>query len=189
MIYCGADGSRIWDRNFGGSDWDFAYDLQRDSLGFIYLAGFTRSTDQDAAAPGFGLQDFWLLKCDANGQLLWTQKFGGNQNDVVHAVQIFHHDVYLLGRTNSSDGTITQSWGGRDLWLALLSQADGVFVEENSSEDPLSIFPNPAGSILTIDSKQIVDAILITNMYGQILEHFFRGDLYFLKICPPEYIC
>lgn len=166
LIKCDANGNKVWDRSYGGSDWEFAYDLTRDSLSYLYLAAFTRSEDQDAAGASAGLQDFWILKTDAGGDLLWTYRTGGSQNDVLHAIKIFHHDLYVAGRTNSTDGVITQSWGGRDAWVARYGQTDGVGLALSEIHQRFGLFPNPATNWMEITGPEDPAIILVEDIRG-----------------------
>ncbi|MCX7743488.1 MAG: T9SS type A sorting domain-containing protein [Flavobacteriales bacterium] len=146
-------GNKLWDKSFGGTDWEFAYDISVDSMGYVYLGGFTRSTNNDASDPGFGLQDFWVIKTDSAGNMVWNKKMGGSQNDVLHALKIYHHQIIVMGRTNSSDAWIHHSWGGRDIWVAKLLQADGLNIGE-SKGIRFCLFPNPGFDIIQLFTEQ-----------------------------------
>lgn len=168
LLKFNASGTKAWDRKFGGTDWDFAYDLAKDTLGYLYLAGFTRSTNNDASAAGFGLQDFWLIKTDSSGNMIWNKKMGGAANDVLHAVKIHHHRIHVMGRTNSSDGWIHQSWGGRDIWMAVLLQTDGLQISDEEATE-LNVFPNPAGEFFNVVTKEPIRYIELYSINGSIM--------------------
>jgi hypothetical protein len=69
-----------WSKNFGGSNNEQGFSIQR-TVGNGYLvAGYTESTSGDIAGNN-GLADAWLLKLDANGILLWQKCVGTNKND------------------------------------------------------------------------------------------------------------
>ena len=52
-----------WDKTFGVSDWDVARSIVSTPDGGYAVAGYTES-------KGAGDRDFWVLKLDANGNLL-----------------------------------------------------------------------------------------------------------------------
>ena len=111
LLLCGkflscdsAEGDLLWDRAYGGSDWDeFRCVVQTPDGGYA-LAGMTQSY-------GAGLQDFWLVKTDANGDTLWTRTYGGPSYDKAYAL-IATQDggLLLLGNTQSYGA------GSNDFW-------------------------------------------------------------------------
>ena len=58
------NGDTNWTKTFGGSDWDTANSVQQTSDGGYIVAGTTRSF-------GAGDYDFWILKLDTNGNMVW----------------------------------------------------------------------------------------------------------------------
>ena len=90
-----ANGAIVWDQTFGGArdDWVRAIVETRD--GGHALGGYTQS-------QGAGLYDVWLLKLDANGQLLWERTFGGAGNEWARAlVEMPDGSLALAGDTYS----------------------------------------------------------------------------------------
>lgn len=150
LLKFNTSGNKIWDKSFGGTDWEFAYDVAVDTMGYVYLGAFTRSTNNDASAAGYGMQDFWVIKTDSAGTMVWNKKMGGSANDVLHSIKIFHHQIYTMGRTNSTDGWIHHTWGGRDVWVVKLLQTDGLAVDNYQQQVILNIYPNPVLDVLRI---------------------------------------
>jgi hypothetical protein len=98
-------GDTLWTRTYGGSGEDGAYSLQPTADGGYILAGYTNSF-------GAGDYDFYLLKIDENGDILWTRTYGGSGLDEAHSVQQTNDGGYVLaGRTNSFGA------GGFDFYL------------------------------------------------------------------------
>jgi hypothetical protein len=79
----GTDGHVLWRRRFGGTDSDRALSLALDAAGNIFVAGHFRGTVDFGAGPivSAGADDVFLMKCDANGALLWAVQSGGGAND------------------------------------------------------------------------------------------------------------
>ncbi|MBL7986039.1 MAG: hypothetical protein JNM91_13625, partial [Flavobacteriales bacterium] len=66
----------------------------------------------------WGDWDVWLIRLDASGTLLWERAYGGSGSDSgMSIVETADGGFTLLGTTWSSDGQITSSQGGQDLWL------------------------------------------------------------------------
>jgi hypothetical protein len=70
-------GNHLWDKTYGGTDWDSAYALVQTSDGGYAMAGFTNSYGTST--------DAWLIKTDAAGNALDGFKYGlGRLNSQQH---------------------------------------------------------------------------------------------------------
>jgi hypothetical protein len=105
LIKTDAIGYTVWDKTFGGGNYDEARAVQQTSDGGYILAGFTDSF-------GAGINDAWLIKTDANGNKVWDKTFGGSGGDVALAVQQTSDGGYILAGVTTSYGT-----GNEDAWL------------------------------------------------------------------------
>ena len=98
-------GNILWEKTFGGSEWDYAYAMQITSDNGYILAGFTKSY-------GNGEEDFWLIKTDSLGNEIWNTIYGESQNDVIYSIQQTQDGGYIGGGlTNSFDAM------GFDMWI------------------------------------------------------------------------
>ena len=102
------EGNVLWDRVFGGSGNDWAFSLELTSDNGYVVAGYTRS-------KGAGGMDIWVLKLDANGNLLWDKTFGGvKDDDAFSACQTSDGGYAVAGWTKSKGA------GGMDVWVLKL---------------------------------------------------------------------
>ncbi len=96
LIRTDKNGNLIWQKTFGGLDWDFAYDVVLAADGDIVVCGHTSSI-------GAGKKDGLLLKYDLFGALVWQKTIGGVENEELRSV-IKTNDGFLatVGYTESN---------------------------------------------------------------------------------------
>ncbi|MFW9856190.1 MAG: hypothetical protein ACFFFG_14155 [Candidatus Thorarchaeota archaeon] len=95
----------VWEKTYGGSADDWGSTVIHTSDGGFAVFGTTNSF-------GEGGQDFWLIKTDANGAVLWNNTYGGSDNDHGFVVlQTADHGFAMLGHTESFGK------GGKDFWI------------------------------------------------------------------------
>ena len=74
-------GNKLWDRCYGGSNWDWPNGAVRTSDGGIAFAGFSNSNDGIFVSGTQGGEDIWAAKIDSVGNLQWGKSIGGSLND------------------------------------------------------------------------------------------------------------
>jgi hypothetical protein len=79
LVRTDSKGKLLWEKTFGGFDWDFAYDIETTADGGFLLVGETHSL-------GNGNADAYLIKTDKDGNLLWEKTMGGAGKDIAHAL-------------------------------------------------------------------------------------------------------
>lgn len=141
-----SDGSNIWTRTYGGSQFDRAQSIAALRDGGFVFAGYTNSNDgnvrglHNEAGSGW---DFWIGRVDGDGSLEWQSTAGGSEDDVAYAIVPESDSSFLItGYTTSDDGDVVgDSHGGLDAWvvelLAPSSTTDGVAT--SSAQDMLRV--------------------------------------------------
>ncbi len=111
-------GNVVWTKSFGGTRQDDLLEIIPAKNGGFILAGISESSDGDVSIPNKGFIDYWIIKIDNAGNKIWDKSFGGSGHDILSSI-IRTHDGYLLGgRSNSSDGDVTDGNNGSfDFWI------------------------------------------------------------------------
>jgi hypothetical protein len=97
-------GNMEWNRTYGGADHEFAFSLVEASEGGYALTGYTDSF-------GAGGYDFWLVKTDENGNIMWNQTYGGEYDEFAYSLVKTSDGGYAIaGKTNVAHGEYTDFW-------------------------------------------------------------------------------
>ena len=105
LVKTDASGNALWNKTYGGTIDDYAFALVQASDGGYALAGLTTSFH-----TGYD-DDFWLVKTDVSGNMLWSRTYGGTGDDLAHAlVQTSDGGYALAGWTISFGADNDDSW-------------------------------------------------------------------------------
>ncbi len=69
-------GEKIWERSFGGSEYDQCYDILSTQDGGFIMCGTSRSEDGDVT-ENYGNNDVWIVKINNAGEIEWQKNYGG----------------------------------------------------------------------------------------------------------------
>ncbi|HMB63550.1 MAG TPA: hypothetical protein VKN36_10790 [Eudoraea sp.] len=112
-----AQGNLLWRRYFGGTNNDRAHSVVQANDGGFIMAGFSESGDADISLSK-GSYDFWVVKVDETGQLVWERSYGGSGIEVSYDIANTSDNAYVItGHTFSTDGDVSRNRGSSDVWL------------------------------------------------------------------------
>jgi hypothetical protein len=107
LIKTDANGNKLWNKTFGGSEYDFGNSVQQTSDGGYVITGGTNSYRS-------GHQDVWLIKIDANGNKLWDRTFSRPDIEWGNSVQQTRDGGYVITANALKN---SYALGGYDVWL------------------------------------------------------------------------
>ncbi|WP_070136990.1 T9SS type A sorting domain-containing protein [Crocinitomix algicola] len=94
LIKTDINGNPLWEKTYGGTDWDKAYALKEmPDSGFV-LVGETYSY-------GEGSTDIHIVRVDKNGLELWSKTYGGEGTDFATDLLIHGDSIVVVGSTDS----------------------------------------------------------------------------------------
>lgn len=112
-------GNYLWTRHAGTPGWDDVYGLTTDGAGNVYLAGRTQGSLNGGMLSG--PQDYFVMKYDGQGKLLWTRQNGTLGFDAAYDIT-FDRSGYLYLTGTASGSLEGQPYaGGTDLFLTKMS--------------------------------------------------------------------
>ena len=110
----------IWQKSFGGTENETPTDIEMTLAGDYIISGGSFSSDGDISAHyGSTLYaDYWILKIDNDGNLLWEHSYGGTNYDYASSlVPTADLGLIVCGQTQSTDMDVTYNHGVNDVWL------------------------------------------------------------------------
>jgi hypothetical protein len=113
-----ASGSLQWNRQLESASGDYCYGVSANSLGDVYISGFTLGS---LGGPNAGYYDAFVSKFDTSGNLQWTRQLGTAGDDRSHGVSADSlGNVYISGYL---EGSLDGSSAG---FYAFLSKYDAT---------------------------------------------------------------
>ncbi|NND61600.1 MAG: hypothetical protein HKN48_00235 [Flavobacteriaceae bacterium] len=166
-IKMNSNGDKVWRRYFGGSNNDRCYDaLQTEDGGFLMI-GASESFDFDITDDK-GSYDYWVVRVDDAGNLLWTKSFGGLEIDIAYGVTHSKDGNYIIvGDARSTDQDVSNPIGNADLWVVKFRD-DGSMIWEKSLggtafDSAKNIYPLDSGSYVISGSSRSSDGDVSEN--------------------------
>lgn len=117
LIKIAPNGDLLWEKTFGGTNFDVSRALIKTQDHGFLLAGSSRSSDGDVS-ENKGQNDAWILKVDNNGSLQWETTIGGSNIDFAYGIaELNDTTIIAVGDSTSSDGDIAENKGFTDLLI------------------------------------------------------------------------
>jgi hypothetical protein len=115
ILKLASDGTKEWDKTYGGRNWDHAYSIRQTIDGGFVVAGQKDSTRYGAGA---GL---WILKLDPFGDIEWQRTYDGEGQDNARSILQISDGGYIVAGETTSFGA-----GTEDIWMLKLDEGGGI---------------------------------------------------------------
>lgn len=178
MVKLDPDGALQWTKSFGGSQTENPRAIKRTSDGGYIVTGVTNSSDGDITGHQ-GLDDVWVVKVSAMGELLWQRTYGGSNTDSGNDVITYPDGSHLVvGWTNSSDGDVSSNIGQADGWLLRLNADGSLRWQKTFGGSSSEIFQS---SYQTNDDAVVLTGYTFSND-GDVSGNHGGGDFWLVKL-------
>jgi|GEM_PF-1520193 len=124
VIKTDQNGNPLWQKTFGGDEQDFTGAVVEfpDALYFGFSSASGQSGSKTVPVYGSGTDrgDYWLIKTDLDGNVLWQKVYGSDKPDVLTSMTIAPGNVLILAGYSAADASMDKtenSRGGDDFWV------------------------------------------------------------------------
>src|SRR5690606_362188 len=136
--------------------------------GYI-MVGNSESNDFDITDPK-GSYDFWAVKINAIGEMLWQKNYGGSGIEIAYGISKTQDGNYLvIGDSRSTDQDVTNPKGNADIWLIKISDSGNLLWQKSyggSQFDTGKTIIEQDSNLIIIGSSRSSDHD-VGNNYGQ----------------------
>ena len=147
IVKLDVSGAIQWQKRYGGLADDIANSIQQTLEGGYIVAGYSGSgIGGDKTEALIGEYDFWVIKLDSSGNLVWQNTIGGIKNDQATAIRQTNDLGYIVGgfshspisgdKTEHNKGAATTS----DYWVVKLNSSGTVIWDNTIGGDYYDYF-------------------------------------------------
>jgi hypothetical protein len=166
VVKLSSTGIKVWDKQISGPSFDSAKSITTTTDGgFVVVGNSPSGIGYDKTEASRGQRDYWIVKLNSTGQIVWNKTIGGNKSDDPSAVVASNDGGFvIIGNSNSdiSSEKTEANKGSDDYWVvkinssgqkvwdktlggsgletakSLIALADGSFILAGSSESNIS---------------------------------------------------
>ncbi|MGV0923760.1 T9SS type A sorting domain-containing protein [Empedobacter tilapiae] len=137
MIKLDPTGTIQWQRTIGGLGNDEALTVIRTTdKGYLIGANSDSPKSNIKSQDNFGSNDFWIIKLDEKGTVLWEKTIGGEQEEALKTIVETKNGYLIGGISNSKKGELKSqdSHYLSSVWLVELNK-EGEIIQEKTLEN------------------------------------------------------
>lgn len=169
VIKVTVSGDLEWGHIYGDRHIEFGQAVHQLDDGYI-IAGETNSFSQDTIGNKEGVNDIFLMKIDFNGEVIWSNIYGGNDDDFISDMIVdVDYGFFILGNT------LSFGMGNRD-GLMIRTDNEGKIIQAktlgNEGNDQLQ----------TVNRVGENDGYIITGMSNSHNDQLKKQDALLIRL-------
>ncbi len=131
LIKLDTSGNIIWQKNLGGSNAEYSYKIITTIDGNYVFSAYSKSNDGDLSVNNGNL-DYWIVKIDPTGNIIWQKTYGGSSIDKeADVIETTYGGYVVAGYSSSSDGDVSNPLGSFDFWVVGLDAGGNLLWNKN----------------------------------------------------------
>ncbi|MDG2152402.1 MAG: T9SS type A sorting domain-containing protein [Crocinitomicaceae bacterium] len=167
IVKLDTDGNIAWEKSYGGSDRDVAHCIKQTNDGGFLVSGISSSSDGDVTDVSGG-RDYWIIKIDPTGNLIWQKAMGGDDTDVAYSIdETDDGGAIVAGFSTSTNGDVSGNHGDSDYWIIKLDNSGNYIWQQSlggsGTDEPSSIQQTPDGGFIIAGYSYSEDGDLTRN--------------------------
>ncbi len=179
-----------WENTIGGSSLDVLFSVEQTTDGGYMLGGLSHSNlSGDKLENNIGFADYWIVKTDSAGKIVWQNTIGGTGEDRLLDVRQAKDGGYVLGGYSSSNisGDKTENAIGSaiytDYWVVKVDASGNIEWDNTiggSNDDILhAIIP-------AADTGYVLAGYSYSDISGDKTEDDMGGDYWLVRLAPDS---
>ena len=155
-------GRVLWNNSYGGSSDEISYGGKATLDGGVLITGSAYSNDSEVT-NNHGSADFWAIKINDTGALIWENSYGGNRGDTALTILQTADSGYVVGGvTASSNDDVTGNHGKSDMWVVKLNKFSTTKVTTVTAAKNIQVYPTLTGGVVHVMMPQGYEHATIT---------------------------
>jgi hypothetical protein len=173
-------GDILWQKSIGGNNQESLFRMSQTIDGNYLLGGSSNSSiSGDKTSNSRGLNDYWTVLIDTDGNIIGQKTMGGSEGDGgTNIIETPDGGYFVAGSSLSGiSGEKTEdSRGQSDYWVLKLESNSLTF--SNPILAGIKVYPNPTTELVNINfDKEFTGSIIQTDMLGKDLRQIYFSDV------------
>ncbi|MDQ1167095.1 T9SS type B sorting domain-containing protein [Flavobacterium sp. SORGH_AS_0622] len=161
-------GTIVWQKTIGGNAADLISSISKtNDHKYVVVSSSSSNISGDKTQNSKGIFDYWILKLDLDGSIIWQNTIGGNNGDYAKSIIATADGNYFIGGDSSSrisgDKTENTINNSNDVWLVKLNNNGQLIWQKNFGGDDTEIFSNMR---LTSDNGLVLGIMSYSGISG-----------------------
>ena len=194
IIKTNSTGGKIWDKDFGGTNYDEVMGISQLANGNLLVAGSSVSyANGTKTSPNRSIgasYDYWLVWLNSStGTKLHEETYGGNYDDRLYSMSLTPDNGYLLaGYSSSSSGDKSYlNTAGTDYWVIKLNSMGRREWDATMGGRSTEILYQ---AMMTTDGGVILGGYSNSNISGnKTTDSIGHYDYWLVKLRKPMFYC
>ena len=171
-------GDIVWSRFYGGTFTDSPTGIKETLNDGLISVGGSDSNDVDIS-NNKGSYDFWIVKSDRNGDIVWEKSFGGSEIDEARdVISDGTGNHIIVGDTRSNDQDVAFNNGAADLWVIKVSNSGELLWNTSIGGSNFDV----ARSISTTFNNEFIIAGSSRSSNGDVSKNQGQNDAWVLRL-------
>ena len=171
-----------WEHSLGGTRSELPTMVLQLNDGGYLLGACTNSSDGDINSGYLESGDWWIVRLDATGNILWERTLGGTLEETPSAALQLGNEFLIAGTTASSDHLVANKTdNSKDLWLVRLDDSgnplwERTFGMPDLEEAGMALLPNQDGFMVAAEATDDIWLVSFDSEFNVVWDNYYGGS-------------